>query len=106
MAKVKKLTKKELLKKLNEYADSGKAINSSVSKDIRYRLAPIKEHIMIYMWETFVKSELYRAKLMGITPDEMVDFMLEDDDIIISFGDWCGGYAEGVREAKSEKLNK
>jgi len=103
MAKVKKITKKELLKKLHDYAGTPKSINSSVSKEIRYRLAPLKEHVMIYMWETFIKSELYRAKLMGITPHEMVDFMLEDDETIIAFGDWCGGYAEGVRESKENQ---
>lgn len=100
---MKKITKKELLKKYLDYAGSDKAVNSSVSKDIRYRLAPVKEHVMIYMWESFVKSELYKAKLLGITPDELVDLMLEGDDVIITFGDWCGGYADGMREAKENQ---
>jgi len=75
--------------------------NIIVPSEVKYGISRAKNHLELYMWDEFIKSEYNTYKLMGYTDEDIID-ILNSKDTIIGFCAWCEGYAEGVQEEENK----
>lgn len=96
--KKKKPTKKQIMAAVAEFAGSDMIYNISVPHELRFELAQIKEHLIVYMWENYIKTLIYRLELEGLSSDDLLE-IYGPDELLEEFAHWQIGYWEGVNEA-------
>lgn len=100
--KNKKPTKKQIEAAMSAYCSSMVSVEEHVPREIKMRVAMVKEMFNIEVWELFIKQSAYWAELNGHDVEEYFenwDWM----DMLEEFAEWQVGYWIGVREGLAEQ---
>jgi hypothetical protein len=95
------MTEEQIDQACESYAGSDLINQIAVPSEIRFKLSPVKEHLIVYMWEHFIKLEIYRLELQGLSADDLLE-VYSFDELLEAFAHYQIGYWEGVNEAKEE----
>lgn len=99
------MNKEQILSAYESYMGSDLINNVAVPSSVRFKLAHAKEHLIVYMWEHFIKGEIYRLELQGISADDLLDYYTFEE-LLEGFAHYQVGYWEGVNEAREESDNE
>jgi hypothetical protein len=72
--------------------------NVAIPSNVRFELARVKEHLIVYMWEQFIKGEIFRLEMQGLSAEDLLEVHSELD-LLECFAHFQIGYWEGVNEA-------
>jgi hypothetical protein len=95
--------KQQLLDAYIDFMGSDMLLDVSVPHELRFDLAPIKEHLIVYMWENFIKGQIFLLEAAGGSVD---DFMEEHEpmELLEMFAEYQIGYWQGVNQNNEETI--
>lgn len=97
----KKPTKKQKLEAYLDFMGSEMIHNIAIPSELRMNLSYAKEHLIVYMWEHFIKGEYYRMELDGMTGEDLLEH-ISPMELLEGFAHYQMGYWQGVNEAMNE----
>lgn len=101
MKKKKEPTKKQKMEAYVDFMRSDMISQINIPAELRMQLSFAKEHLIVYMWEHYIKGEIYRLEMEGIAVEEFCDY-IEFTDLLEGFAHFQVGYWEGVNEEEDD----
>ena len=77
----------------------------AIPQSVRMQLAETKEHLIVFMWEHFIKGLIYQLELDGTPGEDLMDFY-SPQELLEHFAHYQMGYWEGVNESMDEEDNE
>jgi len=95
-------TEEQKLEAYLDFMGSNMISEISIPQSLRMQLAETKEHLIVFMWEHFIKGKIYQLELDGTPGEDLMDFY-SPFDLLEEFSYYQMGYWEGVNEAMDEE---
>lgn len=95
-------TEEQKLEAYYDFMGSNLISEISIPQSLRMNLAGTKEHLIVYMWEHFIKGKVYQLELDGTPGEDLMDFY-SPIELLEEFAHYQMGYWEGVNEQMGEE---
>jgi len=94
----KRITKKQKLEAYYDFMGGDMIHNIAIPQELRMNLSHAKEHLIVYMWEHYIKGEYYRLEMEGMSGDDLLEHV-SPMELLEGFAHYQMGYWQGVHEA-------